>query len=156
MPFTFKLSQRLARMRCSAIVLTAAALAACEKPIQVTDPGSAAPQVFVSPRTVTLRTNQMVDMMVVAAGHPGGGSDTSIGTVTAVPVSAVRISPAAASVLAGQSVQLAATTLDSAGNVLTGRTVTWTSGNASVAPVNGTGLVSGAAAGATTITATSE
>jgi len=37
-------------MRCTALILTAAALAACEKPIQVTDPGTAAPQIVVSPR----------------------------------------------------------------------------------------------------------
>src|SRR5205814_4107300 len=43
-----------------------------------------------------------------------------------------------------------------AGNVLTGRTISWTSSNAAVATVSGTGLVSGVAAGSATITATSE
>src|SRR6266508_1454036 len=71
MPFTFKLSQRLARMRCTALVVTAAALAACEKPIQLTDPGNTASQLIVSPRTVTLRTNQMVDIMAVGLTATG-------------------------------------------------------------------------------------
>ncbi len=204
MPFTFKLSQRLARMRCTALVLTAAALAACEKPIQLTNPGNTASQVVVSPRAVTLRTNHLVDMMavgltatgdtapmsvtwsvtsgsvidtttnggrhygrykagsdtgkvkVIARGNPGGSTDTAVVTVTAAPVSAVTISPASASVLVGQTAQLAAATTDSAGNVLTGRTVTWTSSNSSVALVTGSGLVTGVAAGSTTITAVSE
>jgi hypothetical protein len=53
-------------------------------------------------------------------------------------------------------VQLAATTKDSAGGVLTGRAVTWASSNTGVASVNGTGLVTGLLAGSATITATSE
>src|SRR5437667_367788 len=191
MPFTFKLSQRLARMRCTVLVLTAA-LAACEKPVQLTDPINTVAQVVVSPRAVTVPTNQMVDFMavaltttgdtvplavswsvtsgsvtdtstsggrhyghykagsdtgkvkVIAHGNPGGSTDTAVVTVTPVPVSAVTINPASASVLVGQTAQLAATTFDSAGNVLTGRTV------------NGSGLVRASAAGSATITATSE
>src|SRR5207249_9948799 len=45
---------------------------------------------------------------------------------------------------------------DANGNTLTGRTVTWSSDNTAVATVSGSGLVSGVAAGAATITATSE
>jgi len=204
MPFTFKLSQRLARMRCSAVVLTIAALAACEKPVNLTDTGTTITQLVVSPRAVTLRTDQVVDLMavaftsagdtapvtvswsvtggtvintstsggrhygkfkagadtgkvkVIARGQPGGTTDTSVVTVTAVPVSAVTITPASVSVLVGQSAQLAATTVDSAGNALTGRTVTWTSNNSSVVMVNGSGLVTSVAAGSTTINAVSE
>src|SRR5207253_1318029 len=40
--------------------------------------------------------------------------------------------------------------------VLSGRVITWSSSNASVASVNGSGLVTGAGAGSATITATSE
>src|SRR2546430_16800982 len=70
MPFTFKLSQRLARMRRTALVLTAA-LAACEKPVQLTDPINTVAQVVVSPRAVTVPTNQMVDFMAVALATTG-------------------------------------------------------------------------------------
>jgi len=73
-----------------------------------------------------------------------------------VPVAWVSISPASASVAAGGTVQLAATTKDSAGNVLTGRTVTWASSSNGVGTVSATGLVSGVLAGSATITATSE
>jgi hypothetical protein len=71
-------------------------------------------------------------------------------------VAAVEVSPATGTVMVGATTQLAATTRDAAGNVLTGRAVTWTSSDPSVATVSGTGLVTGAAPGAVTVTATSE
>ncbi len=100
----------------------------------------------------------------VAAGGPvtitatsEGQSGTSSITVSAVPVASVTVSPATASVQAGSSVQLTATPRDAAGNPLPGRVVTWASGNTGVATVNGSGLVTGVAAGGpVTITATSE
>src|SRR6184192_451112 len=85
-----------------------------------------------------------------------GKSGTAAITVTTVPVASVTVSPATASVPAGQGVQLTATLKDANGNTLTGRTVTWSSDNTAVATVSGSGLVSGVAAGAATITATSE
>src|SRR5690348_12299678 len=206
MPFTFKLSQRLARMRSRAVFVTLAILAGCEKPIAIsTDPGgTAASQLVLSPRTVTLHTNQTVDLTavgltaigdtatvavtwsmttgsvidtstsggkhygrykagtdtgtvkVIAHGHPGTSSDTSVVTVTAAPVASVTVSPSSASLFVGQALQLGATMTDSAGNVLSGRTVTWTSSNPSVATVNGSGLAGAVAVGSATITATSE
>src|SRR5207244_3010453 len=85
-----------------------------------------------------------------------GQSGTSVVTVTLVPVASVTVSPAPASVQAGQTVQLTATPKDANGNTLTGRTVTWASSNTSVGTVNASGLVTGVVAGSTTITATSE
>src|SRR5437667_8226836 len=84
-----------------------------------------------------------------------GKSGTSVVTVS-VPVASVTVSPAAASVQAGQTQPLTATLKDANGNVLTGRTVTWSSNNTTVATVNGTGLVTAKVAGSATITATSE
>ncbi len=84
-----------------------------------------------------------------------GKSGTSVVTVS-VPVASVTVSPAAASVQAGQTQQLTATLKDANGNVLTGRTVTWSSNNTTVATVNGTGLVTAKVTGSATITATSE
>src|SRR2546422_1005257 len=66
------------------------------------------------------------------------------------------LAAAPATVLVGVTVQLTATTKDAAGNVLTGRTVTWATSNPAVATVNFTGLATGVAAGQATITATSE
>ena len=85
-----------------------------------------------------------------------GKSGTSAITVTSVPVATVSVSPASATVLAGQTVQLTATPKDVNGNPLTGRTITWSSSNTSVATVSSSGLVSGVVAGSATITATSE
>src|SRR3989442_8285710 len=92
---------------------------------------------------------------VTAMGHPGG-SDTAVVTVTPVPVASVTVSPASAIVQVGQMVQLSATTTDSTGGVLTGRAVSWSSSNPSLATVNGSGLASAVAAGSATIAATSE
>ena len=84
-----------------------------------------------------------------------GQSGTATVTV-AVPVASVTVSPPTASVVAGQTVQLTATPQDASGNPLTGRVITWASSNTAVARVNGSGLVTGVAAGSATITATSE
>jgi hypothetical protein len=76
--------------------------------------------------------------------------------VTTIPVASVTISPATGSLQVGQTAQLTATPKDSAGTALTGRTVTWTSGNPSLATVTTGGRVTGVAAGTVTISATSE
>jgi hypothetical protein len=68
----------------------------------------------------------------------------------------VEVTPATASIGEGATVQLTATPKDAAGNALTGRAVSWATSDAAVATVNASGLVSGVAAGAATITATSE
>src|SRR5438309_3109899 len=85
-----------------------------------------------------------------------GKSGTATLTVTTVPVASVPLSPATATVLVGQTLQLTATPKDSAGGTLTGRTVTWKSGNTGVATVSSSGQVTGVAPGSATITATSE
>src|SRR6266702_2723384 len=89
----------------------------------------------------------------------GARSNQVSGTTTvapAVPVAAVTVGPASAAIPVGGKVQLAATAKDSAGNVLTGSAVTWTTSAAAVATVSGAGLVTAVAAGSAAITATSE
>ena len=78
-----------------------------------------------------------------------GGSDTP-------PNVPVIVTPTMASVMVDQQIQLAATIVDTAGNVVTGRVVTWTSSNTAVATVDSLGLVKALALGQVTITATSE
>ena len=86
-----------------------------------------------------------------------GQSGTAAITVTPVPVASVTVAPATADVSLGQTVALAATTKDAGGNVLTGRAVAWSTGDATLATVSGTGVVTGVALGGpVTITATSE
>jgi len=88
---------------------------------------------------------------VVAKGNPGGPSDTAVVTVTPATVATVAVSPATASLVVGQTVQLIATPQDVSGNPLSGRVVTWSSTNPGVATVSGSGLVIGVAAGAATM-----
>jgi len=85
-----------------------------------------------------------------------GQSGTAAVTVSSVPVATVTVTPSPASVQQGATVQLTATPKDANGNPLSGRVVTWASNNTAVATVNGSGLVTGVAAGTATITATSE
>ncbi len=86
-----------------------------------------------------------------------GKSGTAAVTVTPVPVASVTVTPSSASIQQSQTGQLTATPKDANGNPLTGRTVTWSSSNTSVATVNGSGLVTGVSVGGpVTITAISE
>src|SRR2546426_506737 len=93
--------------------------------------------------------------VAIAATSEGQSASATI-SVANVPVASVVISPTTAVVLVGATVQFAATLKDAAGNVLSGRSVTWASGAPAVATVSSTGLVTGVAANAVTITATSE
>ena len=72
------------------------------------------------------------------------------------PVSTVNITPTPATVVVGKTTPLTATLKDAAGNVLAGRAVTWTSSAQAIATIDGSGIVTGVAAGNATITATSE
>ncbi len=73
-------------------------------------------------------------------------------TVTEVPIASISLTPSTASITAGASITLAASPLDAKGNPLTGRTLTWSSSNSSVATVSQSGVVSGVTAGSATIT----
>ena len=94
------------------------------------------------------------DFLVTATSMQSNASGSS--KVHVRKVATVAVSPAAASVGVGQTVQLTATPKDASGNPLTGRTITWASGNAALATVSANGLVTGVAAGLVTMTATSE
>lgn len=77
-------------------------------------------------------------------------------SVTQAPVATVAVAPTPFTTSVGQTAQLTATLKDAAGDVLTGRVVTWSSSSTSVATVSASGVVTAVAAGTTTITATSE
>jgi alpha-tubulin suppressor-like RCC1 family protein len=78
----------------------------------------------------------------------GGGQPAAVATVA--------ITPTTASVVIDKTTQLAATTKDAAGNILTGRAIAWTTSASTIATVDANGLVTGVAAGTANITATSE
>lgn len=88
------------------------------------------------------------------------GSQTGIAVITVAdmpppvtPVARVVVSPSSPTVAVGAELTLAATPQNASGATVTGRVVTWTSANASVATVSAAGVVRGVAAGSTTITA---
>ena len=74
----------------------------------------------------------------------------------AEPVASVTVTPNATSLVAGSTQQLTATLVDGAGNVLSGRTISWASSQNAIVTVDAEGLVSGVTQGQATITATSE
>lgn len=75
--------------------------------------------------------------------------------VSAAPVASITVSPSTGSIPVGQTLALSAVLRDANGNVLTGRTVTWTSAAQATATVSSSGVVTGVNAGTTTVTATS-
>jgi len=87
-------------------------------------------------------------------------SETKTGTlaltVAAAPVSTVAVGLASSSLQVGQNTQATATLRDASGNVLSGRSVTWSSSSPAVGSVSATGVVTAVAAGTTSIVASSE
>lgn len=84
-----------------------------------------------------------------------GKQDVVSITVAPVPVATVGVAPMTASVAAGATLQLTATTFDASNNVL-GRPVSWSTSDPSRAAVSSSGVVTGVAAGVALISATSE
>src|SRR5207249_2198048 len=81
-----------------------------------------------------------------------GQSGTAAVSVPGMPVASVSVIPATATVQVGDTLQLTTLVEDASGNILTGRTITWSSSSPSVATVSLSGLVTGVAAGSATIT----
>lgn len=123
-------------------------------------PGRAVAWSTSNPTVATVSSSGLVTARAAGAATISASSEGKTGTaaitVTAVPVAAVTVEPAAFTLLAGGSVQLLATPRDSAGNALAGRTITWGSAAPAVATVSTSGRVSALTAGQALITATSE
>ena len=83
----------------------------------------------------------------------GGVSGTATVTV-AQTVSSVLVSPAADTLVAGDTLRLAAEATDANGHTVAGAEFAWASGDTAVAVVDATGLVTGVGAGEVEITAT--
>ncbi len=116
--------------------------------------------VSATPAVATVSTSGVV--AGVAAGtavvraSTGGKTAQSVVTVTLVPVERVTLSPTSTTIAVGANLQLTATIRDAAGNVLTGRSLTWLSGSPSIARVSSTGVVTGVGKGTVLIFAESE
>ena len=77
-------------------------------------------------------------------------------TVTVVPVATVSVSLASGMLKPSQTTQATATLRDANNNVLTGRSITWSSSDDALATVDQSGLVTAVAVGSVQIKATSE
>ena len=110
---------------------------------------------IASVSTTGLVTSKSVGSANITATVEGKSATAKI-TITPVPVASVTVTPATSSLVIGGTVQLNAITKDDAGNTLTGRSVSWTTSDASIATVDTNGLVTAHALGSATITATSE
>src|SRR3989475_5926308 len=77
MPFTFKLSQRLARMRVPALLLSTAVLAACEPPSRISGLGQGATLVVV-PNAVTLAPLQSQQFAAFGRTNAGDSVPTAV------------------------------------------------------------------------------
>ena len=92
--------------------------------------------------------------VVNIAASSGGKSSNAAITVTARPVSLVRITPGSATIPVTGSITLQVEALDASGSPVLGRPVSWTSSNETFAVVSASGVVAGIAAGSVTISAT--
>ena len=92
---------------------------------------------------------------VTIAASAGGASGTAAVTVTQ-DVSAVAVTPAAHTLVAGDMLRLAVEATDANGHPVTGAEFAWESSDDAVATVDGSGLMTGVAEGAATITATAD
>jgi uncharacterized protein YjdB len=124
----------------------------------------------ISGRTVVWTTNNATVAAISQTGHvtgilPGtavitavidGVTGAAAITVRLVPVARVTVSPTTVTVDGGKSTTLTARLTDAAGNVLTGREVTWTSSDTRIVTVDQAGVVRGVRSGTVVVTATSE
>ena len=80
----------------------------------------------------------------------------SVDTPPPAPVASLTVTLGSSNLNVGQSTQAVAVTRDAAGNVLTGRTITWSSAEPTLATVSSSGSVAAIAPGSVSIVATSE
>ena len=84
------------------------------------------------------------------------GNKVGVATITVAPppVASITLSPTVDTILIAETLQLVPTLRDASNNIVTGRTVSWTTSNATIATVSNSGLVTGVDDGNVTITAT--
>ncbi|MBV6520471.1 MAG: hypothetical protein MNPFHGCM_00586 [Gemmatimonadaceae bacterium] len=91
--------------------------------------------------------------MVAISANSGGKSALANVTVTARPVSSVRVTPTSNQLTVGSSLPLMAEALDAGGLEVTGKVFAWSSTNTAIVTVSSTGVITALAPGNATITA---
>lgn len=106
---------------------------------------------------VKARTAGTASVLLACAVACGGGSrDVTTSPPLGQSVANVAVQPTDTSVSVGASVRFGATLRDEAGRAVTGKGVSWSSSNPSVAAIDPAGTMTALAIGTITITATSE
>ncbi len=108
------------------------------------------------PTVVTVDSNGNIEALKGGSATIKAQVDNVVGTAEVTvdaPVRSVTLTPTAPAIEVTKTVQLSAQLADKGGNVLTGRTITWTSSDDTVASVDANGLVTGLKGGTVTITA---
>jgi uncharacterized protein YjdB len=108
---------------------------------------------------VTGVANGQAAITVTADGKKSTSVPVTVGAGPANPtvaVASVAVTLNASSLTVGQTTQGNVTTKDASGNVLTGRTIVWTTSDPTIASVDGSGVLTALKAGSVTVTATSE
>ncbi len=97
---------------------------------------------------------------VITATSEGKSGTATITVLPPAPVNIITVQPATGTIRRALSMNLTAQLLDAAGNVLTGRTIAWSSSDTNIATVTSAGPVAtvtgGIRTGTAVITATSE
>lgn len=99
---------------------------------------------------VTAYGGGTIAILATSEGITGAASVT-VNQAAPAPVAQVQLSLPATDLTVGQAVQSTVTLRDAQGNVLTGRTITYSTDNPLVAGISATGLVSAIGAGTTTV-----
>ena len=110
--------------------------------------------VIASVNTSGSVTGESIGEATITATSEGRNGSASITVLT--DVASVVVIPDPAVVISTLSVQMTATPQEAGGLPLTGKTVTWTTADASIATVDASGLVTGGTPGSTTVSATAE
>ncbi|MDQ8160162.1 MAG: Ig-like domain-containing protein [Gemmatimonadota bacterium] len=112
-----------------------------------------------NPAVATINASGIVT--AVAAGSANitatvEGVDATATVTVLRPVASVHITPPQPTLFVGRTLQLSASARDAQGTALTGRAVSWSTSDPTVATITAAGLVTAVAAGSATITATVE
>jgi len=105
----------------------------------------------------TVDANGLVSGVTAGSTTVTATSEGKVGTATilvVVPIANVSVAPATKSIVAGDQTTFTATPRDATNKVVTGRTLTWSSSNPSVATVTQAGVATGTGVGVAIITAT--
>ncbi len=138
---------------------TQVASGTCSTPVTGYTAGSAVNCTVTGLTAATNYDFQLVAYRGTLSNNAVFGPLSNVATATtpsapAASVAKVVVSPSTASDTVGQHYQFTATVQDSAGNVLTGRTITWASSATGVATVNSSGYTTSVGAGSASIRAT--